>query len=210
MVARDDAALVAEQQHGKVELLGRQADGMPVAGGRAHGAVEGIFTQPQRGVRRLHRGIGAPQQAFDAGRQFGGAHRLDHVVIGAGGKRADDVLLGIAPAEKHHRHAPVEMRAHPRQHLAPRQVRHRPVEQQQVEARVAQRQQQLAAFREGYALMPAAGDDPADQRRIGGGVFQRCNLLSHVWSPATFAGHGSAPWLPAVAGHLRPRNRRDE
>ena len=148
-----------EQAGGQVEFarleLDRHAVLEPVARGRA----------PFKGTMALHTallGIGATQQGQQARLEFGAAHRLDDVVVGALGQSLNDVPLRIAVGDHHDGHAGA-LGAHRLHDLHAGQAGQLPVHQQQVEGLAPHRLQQARAVGETVGHMPHRCHGPRQQ-----------------------------------------------
>ena len=95
----------------------------------------------------------APQQRLDAGGQLADAHRLDHEIVGTGGKALDHVAFGAAVGDEEHRHPLGQVPAHPLQDFETADIGQLPIENQQVETFPSQGSKQGLAFGEAMAIV---------------------------------------------------------
>jgi hypothetical protein len=86
-------------------------------------------------------------------------------------QREDDVLLGVAHGHEEHRYALGHVGAHPHQHLGAGNVRHLPIEHEEVEAFAACHFHGLAPAHVGVHVVAIIGDPPPQERQLVGVVF---------------------------------------
>ena len=119
--------------------------------------------------------VGAAQQRVYARKQLVPARGLDHVVVGAGFERKDDVLLGIAHGDEQHRHQLGDVAADPLEHIRAGHIGHLPVEHVEVEALAAGLPHDVPAACIAVYVVHRVSQPALQQRELVRVVFQDGN-----------------------------------
>src|SRR5699024_11103386 len=200
-IAGKQAPRVAQEQGGQLVLLGCQVD---LAVAQMNG-LTGLIHMVDTIVKRLcghHAAATATQQRRRARQQFGHADGFDEIVVGPGAQPGDQVFLGGAAGDEHHRCVVSLVCTYPVQYIQTAEIGNFPVQEDQIK-RLAftERGQQVAGCSKDPSLIALRRQGRLYQLAVGEIVFKRSNDHMHAkgWCCWESRGQGlSFRWFPVI------------